>query len=371
MILKVYSKTLRVLKFSVVKIIHKTVIKELAMSFVIALPVLNFILMMEKVLKLSRLLSSVGASPAEMGRILLLIQPELMLLTIPMAFLLSVLYTYGRMNADNELLVLKSSGMSFAEACRPAFALGAACIALGLVISVAFAPGVKRTLRTAVVNILREHASNAIEPGAFNSFLKDTVIYVSAGSHDRLERIFIYDERKPGKTFVVYAMEAAVVPGGSDEGTLALALKDGSINITNGDHLTEIFFSKYKMLLPLSIDEPGVRLGELSLSQLLKEAPTGPERAKRLLEADRRFSFPLFPLAMMFLAPALALISGKRGRLGGLATGTMVFTLYYFALTYAERLCQAGRIGHIAGGWSPLAVLLLVSLFVFRKVNSR
>jgi lipopolysaccharide export system permease protein len=356
-----------------VKIIHKSIIKELLLAFLIAIPVLNFILMMEKVLKLSRLLSSVGASPAEMARILLMIQPELMTLTIPMAFLLSVLYTYGRMNADNELLVLKSSGMSFKDAAKPAFALGTLCVVLGLALSLAVAPAVKKSLRRAVVDTLREHAPEAIEPGAFNSLLKDTVIYVSGGSRDRLEQIFIYDERKQAKTLVRYAREAAIVPAAADDGTLALKLKNGSINITNGEHLTEVFFSNYRMLLPLSIDEPGVRLGELGTRELLKDAGrfTGFERTRRLLEADRRFSFALFPLAMMLLAPALALVSGKRGRLGGLAMGTTVFTLYYVALTYTERLSEAGRISHIVGGWSPFALLLVVSFFVFRKVNSR
>jgi len=81
-------------------ILHRFILRELLTSFLLSVIFLNFTLMMEKLLRLSRLLSSVGASPLDVGQVILLPAPQLLILTIPMAMLLSVLATYFRLTAD-------------------------------------------------------------------------------------------------------------------------------------------------------------------------------------------------------------------------------------------------------------------------------
>ena len=50
-------------------ILHRFILKELITSFLLSVIFLNFTLMMEKLLRLSRLLSSVGASPLDLSLI--------------------------------------------------------------------------------------------------------------------------------------------------------------------------------------------------------------------------------------------------------------------------------------------------------------
>lgn len=342
------------------------------MSFLVSLPVLNFILMMEKVLKLSRLLSSVGAGPGGLFLVILYTQPEILLVTIPLGFLFAVLYTYGRMNADNELLVLRGSGMSFRQIAMPVFFLGGICVILGFLVSFELAPSGKRNSRLEVAEIFREKASQAIEPGVFSNFIKDTVMYVENSSDGILKGVFIFDERNKQRPVAIYAREGKIAPA-KEEDSFALSLKDGLINTIKEDRLTEVFFGSYYLVLPLQVESPDRKLGELTPGELLKEAQRRPEekRAKVYLEFDKRLTFPLFSLAMMFLAPVLSLYSGKRARLGGIAMGTMVFTLYYIMLTYMEKLAQGGAIPHILGGWLPLLLLFAISILSFRKVNRR
>jgi LPS export ABC transporter permease LptF len=358
------------LKFPV-KIIHRAILKELFISLLIVLPALNFILMMEKVLKLSRFLSSVGASPREMARIVVFTQPELFLVTLPLGFMFSVLYTYGRLNADNELLVMRVSGMSFPEVARPVFLLGAACILAGFAVSFSLAPEGKKAVRAEVSGILRERAPRAIEPGVFNTLIQDTLIYAQGGADNVLRGLFIYDERKRERPVVIYASEGSIRQGG--ESGIGLTLKDGLIHIVKDDRLTEIFFGTYHLVLPMALEEPGRKLAELTPGKLLDEARAlkGNERTRRLIEFHKRLTYPLFTLAVMFLAPVLSLYSGKRARLGGLAIGTMVFTAYYIMTSYTERLAGSGGLHHAPGGWLPLAIMLAVSVYAFEKASRR
>ncbi|MBT9536640.1 MAG: LptF/LptG family permease, partial [Nitrospirae bacterium] len=65
--------------------IHKEILKELVFTFFLSLISLNFILIMEKILRLSRILSVVGASMFDMIKIILYLQPPMLVLTLPMS----------------------------------------------------------------------------------------------------------------------------------------------------------------------------------------------------------------------------------------------------------------------------------------------
>lgn len=354
------------------KLIHRYILRELLLSMAVSIPVLNFVLMMEKVMKLSRILSSVGASPKEMFSIILYTQPELLLVTIPMAFLLSVLYTYGKLNADNELMIMKASGMPFRQAAVPVFVLGMLCIVAGLFVSSRLEPAGKRAVRTSVSATLEKRAPDAIEPGVFNLIIKDVVVYARQKTDDQLDGLFIYDQRKPDRPVVIYAGSGRITAA-PETGGLLFKLKNGLVHITKGDRLIEIFFGNYNLVLPLSLEEPTMFLGELTPGELLVQAritPGGPG-ISRWLELYRRLSFPLFNVAVMLLAPVLALYSGKRARLGGLTMGTLVFSLYYVVLSYSERLASSAKVPPAVGGWGPLALLLVISGFLFYKADKK
>ncbi len=355
------------------KTIHKSILKDLVLAQLLSLPLLNFILMMEKVMKFSRLLSSVGASAGELFRLVLYMQPELMLLTLPMSFLLSVLYVYGRMNAASELIVLKASGMSFRQAALPAFILGAVCMLLGFFVSFHLGPAGRRDVRLSVGDTLRARAPYAIEPGVFNTLINDTVIYVMNRQAEGLSGVFIYDRRNPQRPLVIYARQAVIKPADEGGSSLLFDLKDGLIHVVKGSRLTEIFFENYRLVLPLALERPGVKLEELTPGGLLALAArqAGEPRTETVLEFYRRFTFPLFSLAIMFLAPALSLYAGKKARLGGLALGTMVFSVYYIMLINSEKLGEAGKLPAFWGGWTPFFIMLAASVFVFWKVNRR
>lgn len=339
----------------------------------ISLPLLNFILMMEKVLRLSRLLSSVGASPGELLLIILYIQPELMLLTLPMAFLLSVLYVYGRMNADSELVVLKASGMPFRQVAVPVFIVGFCAAALGFFVSFYLGPAGRKDVRLSISETLRERAPYAIEPGVFTNFVKDTVIYAGGSKGGKLSNVFIYDDRNHKRPLVIYAKKASIQLADGGSNTIFFNLEKGLVSLEKGPRLTEIFFGEYRLVMPLGIEGPGAMLEELTPGELLARAATekGTQKTITMLQFYRRFTFPLFSLSIMLLAPALSLYAGKKARLGGLAMGTAVFSIYYALLIYFEKLAQSGKVPTAVGGWAPLIILFSVSALIFRKVDSR
>jgi len=353
-------------------IIHVSILKELAATFLLSVICLNFILMMEQVLRLSRGLSGVGASLSDMVKIILYLQPQLMILTIPMSLLLSVLLTYGRLNTDNELTILRTSGMCFSYISRPVFVLGAASFVMGLIVSFWLGPYGSIQVRKTITTILAQKAPLAIEAGIFNTSFKDIVILVrDKPTADTMKGIFIYDNRNRQEPKVLVAREGRVF---ADKGyNLSLYMRNGYIHVARNEGSTEIFFDGYNLSLNLATESSKRKSSEMTPLELLTAARKNEpkEGIPFFLEFHRRLSLPSLCLLLMFLGPPLSLLSGKSGKLGGLTLGIGVFTLFYIMLVYGENMARTGAVSHVIGAWTPVLVIAASSLFAFLKVQSR
>ncbi len=353
-------------------LIHRSILKELLLSFFLSLLFLNFTLMMEKLLRLSRILSGVGASLGDMAKIILYLQPQILILTIPMALLLSVLLTFGRLNADSELIILKNCGMSFRRISLPVLYLGLAFLMVGLSMSFYLGPKGAILVREKVTEILTTRAALAIEEGIFNTAFKDIVLLVrEKPSPDRLSGIFIVDERKKEEQKIIIAREGKVV---QENEAMGFLLRDGHIYITKKNILTEIQFGAYRFALTPSAEPAQKKSSERTPLELLAAAKEVSDKSKKnqyLLEFYRRLSMPAVCIIIIFLGPSLSLMAGKSGRLGGLTVGLLVFVVYYTILLYGESLSRSGRLPLLIGAWLSFVVLGAFSIFVFEKVNRR
>ena len=353
--------------------IQRSVLKELLAAFALGLLTFNFILVTEKVLRLTKVFASVGASLYDMTKILLLLQPQITVLTTPIALLIAVLITYGRMGTDNELVVLRTSGMSFKTISMPVFVLGAACFVLTLSASFYAAPASAKRLRETVSDIITKRAPLAIEEGIFNTAFKDIVIYVNDRTPEGdLRDIFIYDGRKEHEPAVLLAREGRIeTPGGLG---ISFDLRDGRILIQGEESATELSFGRYMLTFPLVTgDRPLQSYIELTPPALWRAASNAADKQKlRIqLEFHRRLSLPALCLILMVLGPPLSLLAGRSGKLGGLVLGIAVFAAYYTAIVYTEGLAMSGAIPHYAGAWGPALAFAVFSLWMFRRACAR
>ncbi len=351
-------------------ILHRFVLRELITSFLLSAVFLNFTLMMEKLLRLSRLLSSVGASSVDVAEIIMLLQPQLLILTIPMAMLLSVLLTYGRLNADNELVIMRNIGMTFRLISRPVLYLGVACFAISILMSFYVSPAASSALRQKVANILISRAPLAIEEGVFNTSFKDMVILVKEKPAPTvLSGIFIVDERKKDESKIIVAKEGRIL---SQQDSLSFRLTEGHVYITGKKAFTEIKFGSYYFRLNPISDQGSKKSAELTPPELLAESKTAPDkRIPYLLELHRRLSMPAVCLIIIFLGPSLALMAGKSGRMGGLTIGLTIFAVYYAIMLYGENLARSGMLPHFIGAWLSFILLATFSTLAFEKVNKK
>ena len=173
--------------------------------------------------------------------------PFIVAMTLPMAVLVAVLYTFSHLAADNEVTAMKASGISAGRILRPVLG-GATLIAvIAFVWNDQILPRSNHELRTLLVDIqrkkptfqLKEQVINEVVAGQF--FLRAARIDPASNS---LSDVTIYDLEDPDRRRIILADSGhmAYSPGGTD---LYLTLRDGEVHEikrTDPEHFNRTFY---------------------------------------------------------------------------------------------------------------------------------
>src|SRR5438876_10048948 len=174
--------------------------------------------------------------------------PFIVAMTLPMAVLVAVLYTFSHLAADNEVTAMKASGISVGRILAPVLG-GATLIGLiALLWNDQILPRSNHTLRTLLVDIqrkkptfqLKEQVINEVVAGQF--FLRAARIDPSANT---LNDVTIYDLEDADRRRIIMADSGRMAygAGGTD---LYLTLRDGEVHEikrTDPEHFNRTFYS--------------------------------------------------------------------------------------------------------------------------------
>ena len=161
--------------------------------------------------------------------------PFIVARTLPMAVLVAVLYTMGRLTVDNELTAMRAGGISLGAVVRPLLIAGTLVAGLAFVFSDQVLPRSNHRLRTLLTDINRTKPTFGIEEQIINEVQRARV-FLRAGTVDdathTLRDVTIVDISDHNRKRITYADSAylAFTPGQED---LVLTLFDGVMHETD------------------------------------------------------------------------------------------------------------------------------------------
>ncbi len=344
-------------------LIHRSVFKELVMNFLIVISFLSFVLFMEKFVRLSRLILGKGAEITDFLKVFLFLQPSIFLLAIPMAILIAVFLTYGRMSTDNEMVILRGSGMSFWSTSRPAIILSVIGFLILFFISIYLLPKSIQAFKKTVYETIAKKASVALEEQSFTTVFKGTVIFVKEMlPDDRFRGIFVYREGDTKEPLLIVAEEGAI-HSNPKEGTINLSMRNGRLHTFGKRSSSEATFTEYDFALTTVIQSrKKLKPNERGIIELWKGRESN---VTWMVELNRRLAIPFACLIFGFLGPALSTRIGKTGRLGGFSFSLIILILYYVLLILGEGLAKAKKLSPLWGGWTPNILFTVLAIFFF------
>jgi len=213
-----------------VKILHRYVLKEHLGPLTFALTALTSILLLQYIGKHFGQLVGKGLPTLVIAEFFGLSVPLTVALTLPMAVLVSTLYAFSRLAAENEITALKASGVSLGSVLTPVLfaALGVTLVMIGF--NDQILPRSNHRLSILQRDIaqtkptfgLREQVINEVIPGKF---------YLRAGHLDEatnlMREVTIYDMGDPTRRRTVYA----------DSGNMSMtrSMSDLELTLYNGN----------------------------------------------------------------------------------------------------------------------------------------
>jgi lipopolysaccharide export system permease protein len=238
------------------KILTKFIIKEHLPPFIIAMAVLTFLFLSNFIVKSIDKLLGKGLSVWVIMEYIFLNLMWILALSIPMAVLVAILMSYGRMSADNEITALRASGVSFLTIVRPSMIFGIiVCLSL-IYFNNNILPDFNHRARLLGSDIYRKKPDLSIEPGYFIDDLPQYSLLVKEKSEGLLRDILIYSKGDQEEQTTIKA-ESGSLSVSQDK--IIMTLFNGEIHTLDKETHSEYQLVDFQKHI-LSFDAPGMVL---------------------------------------------------------------------------------------------------------------
>ncbi|MGL4426941.1 MAG: LptF/LptG family permease [Alphaproteobacteria bacterium] len=276
---------------------------------------LTSVIWLAQSLRFVELIVTRGVSLGQFFYFIFFLLPDLLILSLPIGFLVSVLLTYHRLITDHELVVMRSAGCSEYFLMDPVFKLGGllALFVAGLTLYVL--PLSFQKFRQLELDLRHSYSSAMVLSGEFTTLGSVTLYAAQRDSQGILKGLFIHDRRIADKPVVITAEEGLCL---NLSGTIQFVLKRGTRQEMPLRAVPSFLqFDSYT--LQLKLPPPSGRRQpkpyEMSLSDLWWPSDEVPQAVRQKLkaEAHQRMLAPFYSLSFGVLAAFFLLnASGQR-----------------------------------------------------------
>jgi len=199
--------------------------KEFILSFVVSFLFFFIIFFINQLLLMAEDILSKKAPVGDVVRLVLYATPAIVAMSFPFGSLVGALMAAGRLASDNELLVMRASGVPRRSAMLPFAVLGIAFSLVSFVMNDYFLPLGTINYGKLYRKLITTAPALELKPYSVKRY-RDTTIVMGAMDNGVMEDVVILDQTKDGKSRVISAGMAMLVDRGDASGVITLSLKD-------------------------------------------------------------------------------------------------------------------------------------------------
>lgn len=357
------------------RIVDRYILREVFPPFLLSLLVLTFLLMIPPIMGVAEELIARGVDGLTILRLMGLLVPQALGITIPIALLIGVLMGLGRLSSDRESVALQACGISLYRLSYPLAVLGVAATGLTFyVLSVAL-PDANQAYRELTFRIVASRAEGQVRPRVFDDeYFPRVVLYVREVSGSGWSDVFMADTRQSSQPDV-YVAERGRVLLDRESRRVDVVLENGTRHDVDPGEPSTYEVQAFEELV-ISLD-PDTVFRDVTMARGLREMtiPSLRQEAARLVEAGelprspimeihKRFSIPAACIVFVVIALGLGVTSRKDGKLASFVLGICVVFSYYVLLYGGEALTKGGLVSPHLSMWIPNIAIGICGVFL-------
>ena len=371
-------------KMKITSTINRYILKEFLAPFAVNVLFFTFIFLMAELIEITNWIVNYNINLVTILWMIFYQMPFLLIFVMPISVMITVLLTFLRLSNENEILAIKTGGISIYALLAPVVAFCFIGFVLTMVMSVYGQPRGRSALRELTRQIVSSNITIGLKERTFNDSFSDVVIYVNEidSKNKILLGVFIEDNRQPDRVNTVIAPRGEIF-NDSQRAVSHLRLFNGSIHQTNlkDKAAHSIQFERYDISLPTNIspskiDRKPKRPKEMNtgnLKRFVNSSNTDDDRYFRAqLELHRRFAIPFGCFVLGLLAVSLGVQAKSAKRSFGLFLGLVFYLFYYLLMSIGQIYGETGAYPPAIGMWLPNFVMGgLGFYFLIRTANER
>ena len=234
-------------------ILYKYILKNHLIPFIFSTITLMGIFILQFMMKFADKLVGKGLSTWVIIKLVSFNLAWMVVLVIPMATLVATLMAFGNMSQNNEITIMKSSGVSlYKMMAAPIIASVVVCYLLFLFNNDVL-PDANHQAKILGGEISRLKPTLSLEPGVFSQEVSNYAILVRGINNktNELSEITIYDYSQPRKINIVTAKKGEIFFS-NDQTKLIMSLQDGEIHesdVGNTNLYRKLIFKKHRITM--------------------------------------------------------------------------------------------------------------------------
>jgi len=348
-------------------IITRYLVREILKSSAATVLVLFVILMSNA---LGRVLSEIadGDIPQQaLWPVLLGQSLSLFSLLLPVGFFLGIVFAFGRLYKDHEIVVMNACGLGNLDFYRPLFIILVPLLVFTAYCTVWLNAAIQRQVQDIIEQETSRHEFNRIRPGQFNQGKDgDYVFYMESISEDRRALNNIVIGQSDNDRVVLETARTGRQRIDENSGDLFLVVGPGQrYEGSPGEFDFKIIsFEQHGILIEKkqSTQQRRVDVDEKTLSQLMASTSVYDKA-----ELHWRIAVPVVILVLAILAVPLSYIAPRQGRYGQVGYAFLVYLVYFNLLAFTRAQIEAGTIPAAINFWWVHLLFLALALSLLAR----
>jgi len=356
-----------------IKILDKYIFKELIPPFVVSLVFFSFIFLLSRILDIADMLVNYNVSLISVGKLVLYSLSFFLQYTIPMSVMMAVLFVFIELTGANEILALKSGGVSVLRLLPSVLIF---CI-IGTLLSGFMTfyglPWGKYSFKKEAYKIAESNISVSFKEKTFIDSFEGFALYINEVEENKIKDVFIEDRSTGEAPVTITAPRGELV---QQKSGYVMELYNGFIIQIDGSensvHKTN--FGKYSFRLEIPENKKPGSLGskdedEMYFSELVNHIKSYEKKSSgyysALMQMHEKFSLPAASIFLGIIAFSLGLKNKSGKKSSAVIYGLGLFAFYYIILALGLSLGESKPEIYppAAAMWIPNIIMFVIGIY--------